>query len=402
MSNNQLYVVEVLLSSSSNTPTPQDTLISIPSESILSLDVTESVLTLLPKFTMVFADKGTIIDGNPISDKDVLHITFNNNIDDPKTEVYTKFIVSGINVSSDATENQGNYVTLTGYMAADNAFAPYSKETLRGTSDTVIRKKASELGLKFKNDVTGSESNAWYQIGNNYKFINHVSARAYIPNDGVFVYGTLDGTINYTSYNTKNALSVKFKAVYDRERVNNNILLPKDEIYMFYNGYDVKDLTEQYNNMSNYGGEVSIYNLDVHEFKDISSTVKNTQLLNQKSDYSGIPVFLDRIGLVGDKTLTDTIFIGKGQNAFTKFRLFSNTISLNINNSTKVSLFDKVDLNLQSTLTGEDVAEPYSGEYLVGAISHSLVKNASYSKRVLLCRSGINKSTIKKDYVGVL
>jgi hypothetical protein len=108
------------------------------------------------------------------------------------------------------------------------------------------------------------------------------------------------------------------------------------------------------------------------------------------------------MGVVGDDSLTKTIYTGKVQNAYFKYNIFSVNLSININNSTNVELFDKVDFRLQSTIDNKEISDPYSGEYFVGAISYSLLRNSGYTKRVLLCRHGINKSDMKNQYVGVI
>jgi len=398
----QEYTVEILFSETKDVPSSFDNLMTIPPDSIKSLLITESVLTLLPKIELVVADKGTFLEGNPLSDKDVLHVSLNNQLDLTDTEIYTPFMVSSVTATSDSFENQGVYIKVVGYMAADNAFSPYKYNAINGSSDTVIRKIALEMGLKFKADATGSESNYWYQNGNNYQYIKHVANRSYVPQDGVFVYGTLDGTINYTTIKTRMALDNIFTGVFDRDHVQNNVLLDEDLPYMYYDGYEIVDLSETYNNMCNYGGVVNKYNLLEYVEDPLVNLDKTTDLSNKRESYTTSPVFSDNLGIIGSKPLQDTIYNGKLQNTFTKYQLFSNSISININNSTNVSLFDKVDLAVPSLIDGDSIAEPYSGEYVVASISHSIVLNAGYAKRVLLCRNGINKSVLKKDYNGVV
>ena len=171
---------------------------------------------------------------------------------------------------------------------------------------------------------------------------------------------------------------------------------------MYYDGYEIVDLSETYNNMCNYGGVVNKYNLLEYVEDPLVNLDKTTDLSNKRESYTTSPVFSDNLGIIGSKPLQDTIYNGKLQNTFTKYQLFSNSISININNSTNVSLFDKVDLAVPSLIDGDSIAEPYSGEYVVASISHSIVLNAGYAKRVLLCRNGINKSVLKKDYNGVV
>ncbi len=399
MSSKQDYQLEVMISGSKDAPPISSAMKGIPYDSIMKLEVTESVLTLLPRIELVVSDMGSFMDTYPIMDKDVLHVKFNSSLGDPLTEVYATFIISAVHILSDSVENHGNYVKIVGYMAANQAFSPFAYNSVRGSSDLVIRKTAMSMGLKFMSDVVGVENNNWYQNGNKYQFIRHVANRAYVPNDGVFVYGTLDGTIHYTSYNVRSVVPIRFTAEYNRSRVQNNVLNPiADAMYMYYDGYELVDINEIYNNKSNYGGVYTKYDLLRFGTLPLGPVSKTTAFLNKKATYYGQPTFSDNFGVVGDKTIQNTIYNGKLQNTFTKYHLFSNSISLNINNSTNVSLFDNVDLNLKSTFDRETVADPYSGKYMVTSISHSLVANAGYTKRILVCRHGINQSFYRKDY----
>jgi hypothetical protein len=65
-------------------------------------------------------------------------------------------------------------------------------------------------------------------------------------------------------------------------------------------------------------------------------------------------------------------------------------VELNINNSSDVQLFEKVSLELRSMITPNTISEPYSGDYVVGCITHSITQNIPYSKKIILCRSGMN------------
>jgi len=370
-------------------PTPETAFV-INMENVISLTVTESILTILPKLELVLSNNGAFLDLHPIMDKDVLHITFNSDIGDPKTEVHTAFIISSFKAISDSVGNVGTAFSIVGYMASNNTFTPFRRKSYRGSSDNVIRLISKDMNLKFNNDVSGVESVVWYQNSNNYQFLKHVSSRSYIPNDGVFVYGTLDGTLNYTSFKIKNALGYRFEAKYNRERVQNPVLLPEENKFMYYDSYDVLNVTEIYNNISNYGGWYSYYDGNTYITENIVSNDSTTELKNRDIKYNDIAVFSSNVGVVIDKSLQNSLYKGKLQNDYAKYNIFSNTLALNINISTPVKLFDKVDMNMPSTL-GDGNAEPYSGDYMVATITHNLTSQVGYVKRILLCRGGLNK-----------
>jgi hypothetical protein len=73
-------------------------------------------------------------------------------------------------------------------------------------------------------------------------------------------------------------------------------------------------------------------------------------------------------------------------------------VLININNSTNVKLFDKIDLDLQSTYDGKDISSSYSGEYLVGAITTVIARDLPIAKKVMLCRYGMN--SVKNSIIG--
>jgi len=391
MALSQDYQLSVMMNHDKDTlPTPETAFV-INMENILSVTVTESIITLLPKLEMTLTDNGGFLDLHPIMDKDVIHLTFNNDLGIEGNEVHAAFIISSFKAISDSYGNTSNIFSLVGYLASNNTFAPFSRNAYTGSSDSVIRIISNKMGLKFKNDISGVDNITWHQNSNNYQFLKHVSSRSYIPNDGVFVYTSLNGTMNYTSYNIKNAMPPKFNAVLNRERVQNPVLLPDDALYMYYDSYDILNVTEIYNNISSYGGWYAYYNGIDYITEEIDSYKETTDFVNRDISYDGLPVFSNNVGIVVDKRLQNTIYKGKVQNEYLRYNIFSNTIALNINTSTEVTLFDKVDLNLSSTL-GDGIAEPYSGDYVVATITHNLMSQVGYAKRILLCRGGINKN----------
>ena len=372
-------------------------------ESIARLEITESVLTLLPKIEVVVSDGGVLLDRNPIVDKDVIHLRLNTRFGRETNEVVATFVISSFE-SVSAPENRGNVVVISGYMACNQMFSPYKRVAINGSSSDVVRRIANEVGLQFNSNEEGYEDVFWYQNGNNYSFLNHVMDRAYIPNDGVFVYGDLSGTLNYMSLRGALAQDVSLQARYDAQSMEDDIVVKDDLKQMFYNYYDVLNMTETYNNISNYGGTWSYYDLNEYVGTDIALIEKDTQLRNMKEDYFGIPVFSKGVGMIADKKLRNSVYRGRVQNYFAKYQLFSNSINLNIRDVTQVSLFEKVDLQMKSVGSNTEIVEPYCGEYLVTSISHSIVHDShpGYAKRVLLSRNGINKSIVRKDYDGIV
>jgi len=390
MNSTDQYTIEAFINNDRMNTKPKHI---ISTKSIVSLDITESVLTLLPKITLVFNDKSNMIDNKPILDKDVLHIKLNISDDLPENEIISTFIISVVDILPVAN-NDGVKVTISGYMAGDDVFAPYKYDAILGSSHDVVKKLTNIMGLKFNSNSDSTESVYWYQHSNNYTFLHQVAKKAYIPNDAVFVYGDVTGTMNYISFKTIAALETKYTAKYNVRKMQEEFLKDDDANILYYDGYHILNTTEIYNNISNYGGVFSYYDMDTYQTRSLHASYSNTDLLNRNSRYNEEPIFNLFMGVISDKTLQDTIYRGEIQNSVGRYNLFSNSIYINIRNTSVVALFDKVDLQLQSPLDVNEIAEPYSGEYFITSISHSVVKNGNpaYAKRILLCRNGINKS----------
>jgi hypothetical protein len=375
----------------------------LQSENLLTLSITESVLSLVPKFEMIINNVGGFVDRTPITDKSMLYISITNP-NKVSSSVYSneyiinaKFIVSGFYAMSDTFENKYLTYKISGYLALDDLFAPFHKQSFVGSSDQVLEQVCNEVNYTFDRRIRGTESNIWYQTGNNYQFMAHVADRSFIGGDGVFVYGTTNKQLVYTSINLESSRATAKVATYSKSQVENNFL-GDDERNMYYDGYNIMNNAEMYNNTSNYGGYYSYYNLSDYVYDTIHYDNKLTDLYNINKKYVGKPSFSVSMGLITDESLFDTIYRGKQQNSFYRFALFSNTVLININNSTNVKLFDKIDLDLQSTYDGKDISSSYSGEYLVGAITTVIARDLPIAKKVMLCRYGMN--SVKNSIIG--
>ena len=150
----------------------------------------------------------------------------------------------------------------------------------------------------------------------------------------MFVYGDTKRILNYTAYKTEISKESKFTAYYSNDIVENNVIFDEDIQYMFFNGYNIMNNAEMYNNCVLYGGTYSYYNLEEYIYTDIELDEKSTDYYNQNNTYVDESVFSIGVGLLPDESIFDTIYKGKTQNAFYKYAMFSNTILLNINNST--------------------------------------------------------------------
>lgn len=390
-SSKQSYDIEVYIDNPDRSN--GDNVRVIRSDSIISMEITESIFTLLPKIDIVISDRGNLIDRTPILDQDILYVHLNDISYRDETSIDVKFTINSFNAKS-VVDNKGNIITISGYLASSNMFSPYHYNAFRGSSDEVIKKVLYSTGLKFRSNTKGYEDIIWYQNSSNYTFIKHISERSYNPSDAIYVYGDTEGYINYNSLKHSLSQEIKYTAKYNLLKMQSEVLLKNEEHIMYYDRYDVLNNTTTFNMLSNYGGVRGYYNLEEYVTDTLYTVNSNTDYLNIYKDYVNTSSFYHNDGILAEKKLRDTIYKGMAQNSFVTYNLLSNTISINIRNTTKVKLMDKVDLNIETPYEKNRIVEPYSGEYIIGSISRSIIKdgNPGYCIQVLLCRNGINKT----------
>lgn len=382
---NQQYNLSVYLIDSNGNEFP------IESQNVISLTITESVIEILPKFDMIINNAGTFTESIPLTDKTMVRFQldsiykFNDNIQDGSKYINSTFIISSYFAIADPAGNKFYTYNISGYLAYPSVAVKFS--AYKGSSDEVFKYISNNTGFTADIRVKGNESISWIQNNNALNFLYHVSERAFIPNDGVFVYATLDNKLVYTSLYTEWAKGANKTAKYNTDIIT--VLNPS--INIVYNGYTMANNTSLYNNALTYGYQYIYHDGDSIVTPTVKATESMVSLYNRNINIpSNAITNFDDYGLIIDDRFKDTIFKGKIQNDYFKYLLFSNTVELNINNSSDVKLFEKVSLELRSMITPNTISEPYSGDYVIGCITHSITQNIPYSKKIILCRSGMN------------
>jgi len=363
----------------------------ISSENVLTLTMTESILNMVPKLDLVIRNAGGFMEGVPLTDKMMIRIVLESsnrtvtNLREDTNYVDSTFIISSYFSIGDPSENKFITYKISGYMAYPNVAIDFS--SYKGSSDQAIAHIANSLNIKSDIRANGGESISWIQDGNSLNALYHISERSYVPNDGVFVYMTLDHKLVYTSMYTEISKESTKRAIYSR---NKDISL-HDNTIMPYDGYTISNNTSIYNNKMLYGYAYGYFDGNSNVSSIIRVNEKMTKYHNRSTVVpESVVTAYDDYGIIADDRFKETIFKGKIQNSYYKHLLFSNTVELSINNATNTYLFDKINVNFNSTTTSNTVSQPYSGDYVVGAITHSISRDTPYSKKVILCRYGIN------------
>lgn len=393
------YYIDVKLKNKKVSNTT-DVGVGIAVDNILYMTIKENILSTLPRLEMVINDVGSLIENNALYDKDILSIVLGTSQENDAI-INLDFNVSVFASETDSEDNTSNTIKLVGYLAVDNMFVPYKNRSFEKSSIDILSEVAKECGLNFKNpqSVKSNDKMFWYQDDNNFTFIKHVLKRSYVDNDAVFFYTNAQGDTIYTSLNKEMDKEEDFIARYDRNRVDNVFLDDDETNVMYYNASDILNLTEMYNNMGNYGASFGLYNLKGETENGIITDVKKfTDLKNRLKEYDGEPTTFNNIGLISNPNVFDQFPKAIIQNFYFKYNLFSVSISLTINASTDVKLFDKVNLAFNSTLDRDTINDVYSGHYLVTGITHNVTNSNKYEKQVILSRCGMNKTDNIREY----
>jgi len=87
------------------------------------------------------------------------------------------------------------------------------------------------------------------------------------------------------------------------------------------------------------------------------------------------------------------------RNQFLKNNFFANSLVLNINALSQVSLMDKIYVEIPSMQAENESNETMSGFYLVAGVQHEVSNGGIYKKKVALGRNGMEKSPdVKMEY----
>lgn len=374
--------------------------ISINVDNIEYLTIKENVLSVLPRLELVINDVGSLIENVALYDKDILNIMISNDRSQDAL-LSMDFNVSVFASQQSPDDNKYSIIKIVGYLAVDDCMSTFKSRSFNKNSAEVLEMISDEIGVEFSNpnSISPSDKMIWYQSCTNYKFIKHILKRSYVDSDSVFFYGNSKNNLVYTTMTSEMDKEKAFIAKYDRTRVDNFLLTDAEKDIMYFDSSDIVNLSEIYNNINNYGILYSFYDMKGGENSAIITNGNPfTDLKNRSTDYDGKPVINDIVGTISNPNVFDNYNTAMLQNYYYKYNLFSVSVSLNINASTDVKLFDKVNLALPSTYQRDQINDVYSGYYLVTAMTHNVTAGGQYSKQIILSRWGMNKTDNIKEY----
>jgi hypothetical protein len=363
-------------------------------KNIVTCVIREWIFDLLPRIELTIQDDGYLTELFPILDLATLDIEFGVSPDDPNI-ISTQFMIIN-KVIDNIQSNKASMISLTGLLKTDDMFTKVrNRHFSKQTSKDVINKLSVESGLSFTPNINLSSTSdlmTWYQINvNNYKFLQQIQKRWYKPDDILFCYASLDSKLILTSYKCaiNNVSKIcRYSVPLFTEYASKEVLNGSKELY--YKSFNVVNYSGQYNMEYGYGVGGSYYDYSTNSSINLNSTYHPlTELSDEQFEGNSVykKVFPNK-----NTNAHDNYFRTFLQNKYYK-KLFNISLLLDINAMGKVTLFDKVDVFINSLLNDEK-DEVNSGEYLVCGITHSFGNNQLYRKQISVHRNGYNKPTL--------
>ena len=191
--------------------------IIIPSDIITSLEIEETMFSLLPTFKLKIDDKGAFFTGFNIKNGDVIYITITPNInpneDEPKPYIEGEYCVQSIDCLPDLASGYYSYTIIGIYNAQNylNQITTYPKTTEvslitrdEKTSDSAIREVLDETPLKMNTKCNFADSSLWINCNfTRAQFIEKIVDHAWISEDDApILYTDIFGQTFYKSIKT--------------------------------------------------------------------------------------------------------------------------------------------------------------------------------------------------------
>lgn len=372
----------------------------IISKNILSITIREWAFEILPRIEISIEDEGLLFEKAPLEDNDeiIVKLAKNEDVEDAFEASFTlaDYAIEIVN------DNRVSIVNMSGYLRVKDIFTLKNRSFARQTSREVLQFIAGESELTFRNpqNISSNDSMTWYQISlSNYNFIKHMLKRASVADDALLFYGNTDGEFVYTSLYREMNKRDSVIARHNIDKATRNSLSDEDASSMWYNAYNIVNLSSYYNKKTGYGINYNYYDFEREVSEQTNGREKLTELFFKDQELVGKPVASVTYSSYDDRNIHGDYFASAARNLALINDFFGGiSLVISINSLYPVKLLDKVDLILPSMVAEEEMNEAHSGEFLVGGIVHHIARNGVYSKFVSLNRNGLNKSPYLKNY----
>jgi len=364
----------------------------VPSN-ILSLTIREWVFDILPRMELIIMDDGVLTEGYPVKEGSVVNIIIGNS-DEDQDMLTMSFDVQNVAVDI-LSDNKMSNVSITGLMKSTDMFKIRNRSINNSSSIDAFQQLAGEVDIAFSNpdNISVTDRMTWLQLNiDNFKMFKHILDRSSKSGDTIFCYGNTTNQIVVKSLRNATINSNITRAMYSL----NNFALPLsqlnngDDEIIWFNSYDMVNINGFLHKMGGSGFALDYYDQKLNQRKtsvvdfqlgDITTKTNPEQLTNHQ-----------QFGMINEN-VHDDYFEAVVRNQQLRVGFFGQSMVLAINPVMNVQLMDLIDVVVPS-LVNADMNDVYSGEYIVGGITHNVSKGMLYRKRISLHRSGMNQATI--------
>lgn len=371
---------------------------------VKSLVIKEWIHNILPTIEITFADDGYLFERSPLQDQQDIEVVLGKTEDDENMLSLT-FSMSDYQIGI-IGDNRKSIVLVVGYLKVRGMYTLKDKSYPRRNSSDVLAQIASDAGLPFTNphNIVPSDNMTWIQDSqSDMTFVRHVLRRAYMPDDTLFFYANTDSEFVLTSLRSEINEKYFATAKFDVKKYELNVVDTSDiDDTIWFGGYSVVNYSGYVNKTIGYGFEYNYYDLEHPQNNEVRySDIKAlTELSFRNANMVGKAVVkrhscdYNSANIYGTKYFESML-----RNRFLKENFFANSLVLNVNSLSRVSLMDTIDVHIPSLFTENESNEVASGFYLVGGIQHEVSYGGIYKKKLAVGRNGMNKSSDKLDYV---
>ena len=355
--------------------------------------IRESVFDILPRLELILNDDGIFSDLNPINsgteivvvvslgeNEDVIRQVFEvvSHSYFPDSLMDNKMVIHSINAIFKATE-----------FMAKNYSDVFSKMTFGDTLDHIANKTGVNTNKKLKTkDVMD-----WYIFNESpLDYLTTATQKSYVgDNDCPLVYVDRHGDLCLDSIKTASTQSNKIYLYKDPIKALTEI---NEEDVSYFSTYSYLDISSLINKVDGGVGFSSMY-YDGDGIKTDEIRMRDGYGLTDRINISK-GEDIDRVKQIyyglQDSSLHQNYFKAISINSYIRNRFFSSPFVVSCKANTNINLLSKIDVQfIRDSVDSSSVNLTYSGDYLVGSITHQLGNLGTYSMVLALFRDGQNE-----------
>lgn len=376
--------------------------IEVMTQNILSFTLREWVFAQTIELDCTIMDTGMFTEYAPIYEDMPVYAEFH--LSDG-TFTPLNFQLSDFEVERSNSGELINVIHFTALPAIDDYFLTFRSRTFKhNISSAVVKEVMDNLSSKTDIRVESNDVQDWYQLSvDDYTFIRQLIRRSFVViEDTPFCYMERDNTLVYTTLKTECDRKPKALLVENGYLCSPDIvvkdLIEENKMKTIYFNPSVyrKNVSSSLNKAGAYGAYVTYYNNEsfinnVLNFRFSPLTTYTNTNIKHRGQFGRSDNFNTQ-----NSAMHENYYIAVVQNDYIRTMFFSDYIQITIPADLSLRLFDKVTVQFPDSMAKQNNQVPLldktnSGDYIIGGITHSIIKDGTYNMILVLFRNGINE-----------